>query len=338
MSSKKPEVSVIIPVYNVAQYLEQCIDSVLQQTLRRIEIILVDDQSQDSSPQICDAYAARHENIRVIHKKNQGLGMARNSGLEIATGEYVAFVDSDDFIAPQTYEALLDEQYDAVFFAYDRVLNDQIIGSNPDSGFETATNRPSIERFILDMIANPPQMRRERNFQVSACCALYRRSIIEQYGLRFRSEREIISEDLFFNIDFLMHASRIKRTERTFYHYRVNALSLSQNVRLDRIERNIYLYEALSEKLGSYGIDPVAARQRSVRLLIGYSRGSIRQVCKSGMKYREKRAWLNSVCDNPIWCELAAIYPCHSMPTVHRLHFRLLAGRHISLLYLLSSL
>ena len=96
--SASPLISIIIPVYNVKQYLRKCADSVLRQTYRHLEIILVDDGSTDSSGEMCDRLARQDDRIRVVHKRNAGLGMARNSGLDIAKGEFVMFVDSDDFV------------------------------------------------------------------------------------------------------------------------------------------------------------------------------------------------------------------------------------------------
>ena len=94
----KPCVSVIVPIYNVEKYLDRCLKSIINQTLKNIEIILVDDESPDLCPQKCDEAAKYDNRIKVIHKKNGGLGFARNSGLEIATGKYVYFVDSDDYL------------------------------------------------------------------------------------------------------------------------------------------------------------------------------------------------------------------------------------------------
>ena len=94
----QPKVSVIIPIYNTGKYLPECVESVRNQTLRDIEIILVDDESPDNAPQICDEYATIDERIKVVHKKNGGLGFARNSGLDVAIGEYVSFIDSEYLI------------------------------------------------------------------------------------------------------------------------------------------------------------------------------------------------------------------------------------------------
>ena len=101
------KISVIIPVYKVEQYLDRCVESVLAQTIKDLEIILVDDGSPDACPEMCDAWAARWQNIRVLHKSNGGLSSARNAGIEVATGDYIGFIDSDDFIMPDMFESLL---------------------------------------------------------------------------------------------------------------------------------------------------------------------------------------------------------------------------------------
>ncbi len=108
-------ISVIVPVYNVEEYLSRCVDSILAQTYRNLEIILVDDGTKDASDKICDDYAAKDPRIRVIHKQNGGLSSARNAGIDIARGEYLGFVDSDDWIEPGMYEHMLAlaEKYDA---------------------------------------------------------------------------------------------------------------------------------------------------------------------------------------------------------------------------------
>ena len=110
------EISVIIPIYNVEKYLEKCIDSVLAQTYRNIEIILVDDGSTDKCADICDSYLKKDSRVKVIHKVNGGLSSARNAGLDIAEGDFISFVDSDDFIEKEMleklYEALMEADAD----------------------------------------------------------------------------------------------------------------------------------------------------------------------------------------------------------------------------------
>ena len=100
-------ISVIVPIYNVEQFLSKCIQSIINQSYSRLEIILVDDGSTDDSPQICDEFKEKDKRIKVIHKKNGGLSDARNVGIEVASGEYIGFVDSDDYIDELMYEKLL---------------------------------------------------------------------------------------------------------------------------------------------------------------------------------------------------------------------------------------
>ena len=100
------KVSIILPIYNVEKYLKRCMNSLLNQTLKEIEIIMVDDESPDNCPHLCEEYKSKYSNIKVVHKKNGGLGYARNSGLEVCEGEYVAFIDSDDFVDVNMFEDL----------------------------------------------------------------------------------------------------------------------------------------------------------------------------------------------------------------------------------------
>lgn len=126
--NNKGSVSVIIPVYNVEQYLRECVDSVLRQTYQNFEIILVDDGSKDGSPKICDEYAGADRRIQVIHQENQGLSIARNNGFSASSGEFVYFLDSDDWIEPNTLELLLETAREAnaqmVFFDAVSFLDD----------------------------------------------------------------------------------------------------------------------------------------------------------------------------------------------------------------------
>ena len=124
-------ISVIVPIYKVEQYLRQCVDSILNQTHSALEVILVDDGSPDGSGKICDEYAARDSRVRVIHKKNGGLSDARNAGIDIAQGDYIAFVDSDDWLEPDTYESMLAamEKYQAKLVCAGRFDNSDETGA-----------------------------------------------------------------------------------------------------------------------------------------------------------------------------------------------------------------
>ncbi len=127
---KKDIISVIVPIYNVEKYLNRCIDSIINQTYKNLEIILVDDGSPDNCPKICDEYAKKDDRIKVIHKENGGLSDARNKGIKIASGEYIGFVDSDDYIDEKMYEYLLklikDNNAEISVCGYKKVYSEEI--------------------------------------------------------------------------------------------------------------------------------------------------------------------------------------------------------------------
>ena len=122
--------SVIVPVYNVQKYLDQCVESVLKQTYTDFEVILVDDGSTDNSGKMCDDWAQKDDRIKVVHQKNQGLSGARNTGIDTSEGEYLVFVDSDDLIAENMFSTLMpmmtDENLDAVWCTFNRFYNDDV--------------------------------------------------------------------------------------------------------------------------------------------------------------------------------------------------------------------
>ena len=121
----QPQISIIVPVYNSEKYLGACIDSILAQSYRDFELILVDDGSRDSSPRICDDYAQKDSRVKVIHKANGGVSAARNDGLDIAKGEYVTFIDSDDWVEGEYLETLSKfGKYDIVFFSHRLIYED----------------------------------------------------------------------------------------------------------------------------------------------------------------------------------------------------------------------
>ena len=171
-----PKVSIVVPVYNTEKYLRQCIESILAQTLSEIEIIIVDDGSKAECAALCDELAGTDSRIKVIHKVNGGLGFARNSGMEIASGEYVGFVDSDDYIQPGMYEAL---HKAAVKYNADLVMTGfSFVGGNtyskPDDyiekhcfGKETVFEAEAIKQLLLGIIGAEPREPEDSRYGVS---------------------------------------------------------------------------------------------------------------------------------------------------------------------------
>ena len=227
---KEVKVSIILPIYNVEKYLDRCMDSLLNQTLKDIEIIMVDDGSPDNCPQMCDEYAKKDSRVKVVHKKNGGLGFARNSGLDIANGEYVAFVDSDDYVGLDMYKTLYDraeaDKCDAVFCGFRTEVRENKWMYSDEVDADKLWKGKEVQQFMLDMIASGAGIKAERLYQMSVWHSIYKRSLIEEKHIRFVSEREVASEDIPFQVDFLSKANIVAYVSNTYYSYCLNGTSL----------------------------------------------------------------------------------------------------------------
>lgn len=334
------KVSIIIPVYNVEKYLDKCVQSAISQTLQDIEIILIDDESPDNCPQLCDEYAIQDSRIKVVHKKNGGLGFARNSGLEVATGEYVTFCDSDDFVDLCTYEHLYNlavkNNLDAVYYKFKRFTNEDEVEQAELSKEIAKYEKENIKELMLDIIASEPSAKVDHKIHCSSCTAMYRFEIIKKNNVRFHSERELISEDMIFNLDFLKFASCVAFNNGAHYHYRVNPTSLTSAIRTDRIEKNLKLYEYIKNNIHTWRLEKEKAYERNARLFIGYSRSSIKQILNS--TYNKKKQWLKHNLSLPIWKELYVSYSWNLLPVYSKVYFYLCCKSYIYILFLVSKI
>lgn len=309
-----PKISLIIPVYNVEKYLERCMNTVLAQTLEEIEVILVDDGSPDNCPQLCDEYETKDKRVRVIHKANGGLGFARNSGLEVATGEYVAFIDSDDYIDLKMYEDLYlhakSNGMDAVFCGFKIESRSGIWSSSSEVDAFTIFEGKGLTNFMLDMVASAKEEAIERKYYMSVWHAIYRRSIIEKNNIRFLSEREIASEDIPFQVDFLRAASGVAYLPNNYYYYCHNGTSLTATFCSKKFQRFKELRNVLIDKLS--GIDN--GKERCDRLFIGYSRTQLHQLVES--KYPKKLQEIRNIFNDDIWNMLKHDYPINEVKRI----------------------
>ncbi len=249
-------VSVIIPVYNVKPYLARCIESVLHQSFEDFELILVDDGSEDGSSEICDEYADRWEKITVIHQTNMGAGLARNRGLEAAGGRYIVFCDSDDYLGPDLlknlYEAVTRNAADCAVAGCTTVYSDQTTCAFPGvEKEELFLSKKDVEKLLLGSVSSPPCHPLDCVYGQSVWARMYRRQLLMDHDVRFVSERECISEDIIFNVDFLRYAHRAVVIADVSYHYECGrAGSLSKGYRNDWLEKEIRLYEVLEKRFG----------------------------------------------------------------------------------------
>lgn len=256
-------VTVVIPIYNVEPYLERCIKSVINQTYSNLEVILVDDGSPDKCPQLCDEWALRDSRIKVVHKKNAGLGMARNTGIDNATGEYICFFDSDDYVAldtiEKTYTMAKTEQLDVVCFGCTSIRNDGTIRSvsipnSPQSIYRDDTVQ---KKFLPNLIAYNAETGENWNLQMSACMALFSMRMIKKVNWRFVSEREIISEDIYSILILYQYVKSVAALPEALYYYCQNMESLTQTFHQARYGRIKIFHEKCLELIetGNYDIE-----------------------------------------------------------------------------------
>ncbi|MBQ9859805.1 MAG: glycosyltransferase family 2 protein [Clostridia bacterium] len=226
-------VTIVIPIYNVEAYLDRCIQSVVDQTYTHLEIILVDDGSTDGCPALCDQWAARDDRIQVIHKENAGLGMARNSGIDAASGEYVFFLDSDDYLDISTVQMCIRAADEfgagAVLFGANDVFDD---GRIVESKLHPQKFLYADEEILSDLL--PGLFTYKMGYGISACMKMFNLSVIKQAGIRFKSERDIISEDAVFALDFFREISKAVVLDENFYYYFKRSNSLTSTVKADR--------------------------------------------------------------------------------------------------------
>jgi glycosyltransferase involved in cell wall biosynthesis len=214
MTDNKPLISVIVPVYNVEKYLNECVDSILAQTYENLEIILVDDGSPDRCPLMCDEYASANANVKVIHKKNGGASSARNAGLDAATGKMVAFLDSDDFVDKEMFTRLYQKRQESgapiVCSCFKslygtRNMKKEVVCNKQFHGLEIAQ-----EMFLRDT-------------GFSACAKIFDRSLIGDA----RFTEGITNEDFLFMLDIYLKDSKVYFMADSFYYYRYNEASIT---------------------------------------------------------------------------------------------------------------
>lgn len=216
-------ISVIVPVYNVENYIKSCIESLLFQTYSDLEIILVDDGSTDDSGKICDRYERQDNRIRVIHKKNGGLSDARNKGLDVANGDFIGFVDGDDLIHPKMFEILL---YNSL--KYDAEISACVIKRVSSIFDEKIENDINIYDQKVKLLKREDSLKNIDIISVCACNKLYKRKMFKEirYPVGKFHEDEFVIHELFFQ------SKKIVVTDQVLYYYiqRENSIMSAYNI------------------------------------------------------------------------------------------------------------
>lgn len=202
------KVSIIVPVYNVEKYLERCINSILTQELSDFELILINDGSTDSSGTICDKFSCIDNRVKVIHKKNEGVSSARNTGIDIAEGEYIGFVDSDDYIDSDMYKTMYEEAVkkssDLVICGiYNEYIDKQTTMFN-EGTIEVYEDKKILYEYLLDRL------------DTSLCNKIYKKEYIKKIRL---DKKIAINEDKLFNYEYCLNSNKAVFVKKAKYHY-----------------------------------------------------------------------------------------------------------------------
>lgn len=217
---KKPLISIIVPVYNVERYLDRCVQSLISQTYENLEIILVDDGSLDRCPKLCDEYEKKYSNIRVIHKENGGLSSARNAGMAVAKGDYIGFVDSDDWVEPTMYAYLYE-----ILIDYDADISDicciQTDGNKKIINTDEKINIYSGDDILIRYLERGLSEKKGAPYTVWR--KLYKKEVIN--GELFKEG--ILNEDICYNYSVMRRAKKVAESNQIFYYYFQNSAGIS---------------------------------------------------------------------------------------------------------------
>lgn len=224
-------ISIIVPVYNVEKYLRDCVESICKQTYKNLEIILINDGSSDYSAKICDELAEKDSRIRVIHKENEGVSVARNIGLEIAQGQFIGFMDSDDLGEPRLYEklytAIVEAQADIAFCGFSDFSDDFKLKRKEPLSPGYYSKKEIEKKIILPMVGTPATNPKCAPIMGSLCRCLFKAELIKM-PTPIRMKRIKMAEDLLFDIEYLCRSGSAVVIEEPLYNYRQFAESSSR--------------------------------------------------------------------------------------------------------------
>lgn len=307
-----PLVSVVLPIYKVEAYLHRSVSSVTNQTYSNLEILLIDDGSPDSCPQMCDALAATDSRIRVIHKENAGLGMARNTGIENATGTYICFLDSDDYIAADTVEkcvnVLKETGADVVQYGYHNVNSaDQVIRTNIPRPKKLLYSGAEVQsHFLPDLMYDDPCADCQNHLWMSMCGAMFRLEIMQKNNWRLVSERQIIAEDVFSLTKFYAYVDKVAILQEAFYYYCENGASLTRTYRPDRFKGIKHFYEENLLQMQTLGYGD-AMKERLAMVTLSYTIAALKQEAAAPRSKKENYAGVKAIVQDPVMQRLLQI-------------------------------
>lgn len=294
-------VSIVLPIYNVEKYLDRCVKSVINQTYRNLEILLVDDGSPDDCPQKCEEWGKKDSRIKVIHKANAGLGYARNTGIENASGEYICFFDSDDYIDPSTVEKAYNIAHknnsDMVLFGhYDVNAQGKIVRTYiPAIDKESYVGSEVQEVLLPDLVSDNPATGKSTNLWLSACFCMYSMKLILENNWRFASERDIISEDVYSLLRLYRNVEKVTIIPEAFYYYCENSTSLTHTYKADRFDRIKRFYNACVDACDELNYSD-EVKNRFAGPFISNTIAAMKMIIQADMSDDKKKSAFKAIC------------------------------------------
>ena len=322
----QPKVSIVVPVYNTEKYLIRCMDSITKQTLKDIEIIIIDDGSKEECAVLCDKISKTDSRIKVVHKENGGLGFARNTGVEAATGEYIGFVDSDDYIEQIMYETLYNtaKKYNAdlclsgICFVGGNMFSES--GTDSRKVYfeeETVFKKEDVKNLLLGVVGALPHEPDDSRYGVSVCKNIFKTSVLREKEIRFMSEREILSEDTLFMVDYIKSSECAVGVPGAYYCYCRNEDSLSKAYKKDRFEKSIVFLDVLEKQIA----DTVKKDEYKIyldRLIQGFGRilcsQEIMHARDEKIKFSHVKKRLKEICTQDKIQNVLKSYPWYRLP------------------------
>ena len=315
--------SVVMPVYNVENYLEQAIESVLDQTFSSFELLLIDDCSPDHSGRMCDEYAKKDARIRVVHlKENAGVSHARNVGMDLAKGKYLFFMDSDDYIDSDlfetAYQSIMENPAEIVFFGMTEEHFDSegehlesVVFKLPTRSFK---KQRALRKYMIEL--------ENATLYGYACNKFYDLDYLRKLGLRYKEYA--LNEDILFNVAYCMDIERMTVLETPAYHYRKNMDDRSRSSKFvkDYFELHVKRVQVIFDQYKYWHMCGRKVRKDLASIYTRYIMSALQRNCdpRSEMNFGERKQWLKDLYDQKLFKDIMP-YGQPKSPIVKVFHF-----------------
>lgn len=328
------KISIVVAAYNVEKYISRCLYSILNQSYKNVEVIIVNDCSTDKTKHICSEFGKNDERIRLINKDiNEGLSAARNTGIDAATGDYITFIDGDDFIELDTIEYCAEiinkRNPDEIVFGS---CFDRKNGKSYKMEMIHSLNyygKKDMECYFKEALGSLPNEINDRNIGITPWGRVYKKTIFDRHELKFISERIYIYEDLTFFLLSTPYINSVVIIDKQFYHYCENEGSLTQKTDLSRYNKVKTMYTYIKSNYQYEIFNDSETLLRFKRLMLSYIRLSVMQVGKC----INNIYLIKQICNDKFTSEILKDYPIKELPLKQRIFTLLLSHKHSLILF-----